>query len=166
MQHENKPRFTSVAAALRFYFRVRVLLEGTDHRRRRPRQPLRVIGSGTGGAIEDFLSVAACVDELDDFEFWMLAELYGPTCFDPRQRTVSRALELARRTFPEREVTSHGMRRLRRATLALLGRRLKDLGLIPVGNGSQRSEAASRGRAGRIDSMRARERGRAAANHH
>jgi hypothetical protein len=130
MGQETKARFNSAAAALRFYFRARELLEGPGGLRRRARHQPYCAHEAESSLIGDYLSLSACIDELDDFQLWLLSELYGPTCFAPRERTVARACEEARRAFPDRRLTRQALGRLRHQALAQVRRRLEDMRMI------------------------------------
>jgi hypothetical protein len=158
MGQESKVRFNSPAAALRFYFRARELLEGPAGLRRSVRHPLNGVHHPEAGIIGDFLSLAACIDELDDFQLWLLSELYGPTCFAPWERTVARACEEARRAFPDRRLTPQALGRLRQQTLAHLRRRLEDMRLIAAPSHCRRVGAAAANGAKplRVESARSR----------
>ncbi|HYB90443.1 MAG TPA: hypothetical protein VEC38_05295 [Candidatus Binataceae bacterium] len=130
MEEESIPRFQSVAAALRFHFRARELLADLDRRMLRS-HGLRNAGcSATSGAIADFLRVGSCMRGLDEFQLWLMAELYGPTCFAARQRSLSRACAEARRRYPGRCFTLRSIARVKQSSLSLVRRRLEALGLI------------------------------------
>ncbi len=126
-----RPRFATAQDALRFYFRVRELV--TEH----DKLPAR--GSGTtgvkpnkncAGVVGDFLDIAMCVQELDRFERWLLGELYGPTCFYARERTLTRAFEAAQRRFPGRSSSARELARKHRAAIDKLAGALRQSGII------------------------------------
>jgi hypothetical protein len=134
-----KPRFNSAEAALRFYFRAREFLGGgADGAFQIPQiiPPGATSGEETYG---DFAAVGSSLCYLDEFEIWLMRELYGPTCFCPRQRTVARALRAARERFPDRRLTRGQIGRLRHSTVAMLRRRLALQGLIPAAAGELRA---------------------------
>jgi len=139
MYYGDKPRFSSSAAALRFFFRARALLERSDRRRVRTAH-----WPHASTLIDDFLNVAACFDQLDAFDRWMLAELYGPTCFAASERTLSRASEAAQRLHPQGRITFAGLRRLLQQDLAILDLRLAERNLISSTRGG--GNVASPGR--------------------
>jgi len=130
MERESNPRFRSVAAALRFYFRARELLADSDRPSSRKLRPAKADCFATGGIIGDFLRVGSCMRGLDEFQLWLVAELYGPTCFAARQRSLSRACAKARRRFAGRHFTLRAIGRVRQDTIGLVGSRLEALGLI------------------------------------
>ena len=102
MADDNQPRFSSREAALRFYFRARELLArdakpGLNCRKR--------YGPMLGGpnVIEDFLTVDACFQGIDDIQLWLLSEMYGPGGFGMTARPVSAVFDALRQEFPDRE---------------------------------------------------------------
>jgi hypothetical protein len=132
-----KPRFRSREAALRFYFRARELLGGSVPCPLEIQDEMPPGMSRGGGILGDFAVVGSCFHKLDDFQVWLMAEMYGPTRFGARQRTVGRALRAARTRFPERRITMRDVSRIRRATLELLRHRLAVTGLITPLPGTQ-----------------------------
>jgi hypothetical protein len=136
-----KPRFNSPEAALRFFFRARELLDGSVRRAFQIRDELPPGASRGSGVFGDFAAVESCFDKLDDFQIWLMAELYGPTCFAARQRTVGRAWRAAQSQFPGRHITLRDMSRIRRGTLDLLRQRLAIKGLIPAATGTNAGPA-------------------------
>jgi hypothetical protein len=137
-----KPRFNSAEAALRFYFRARSLLgAATDGEFQIPRLIPSCLPIGEG-FFEDFLAVAFSLSQLDAFEIWLMCELYGPTGFRARQRTVEHALRMARARFPEHTLNRRELGRLRRGTVEMLRRRLALQGMIPAaGRATSRAPA-------------------------
>src|SRR5712692_6307055 len=85
-----KPRFSSVAAALRFYFRARELLHAEHDQVYLRGEPCNRSGAPVS-VMRDYRAVDVCLRELDGFQVWLIAEIYGPTGFAARQRTVTRA---------------------------------------------------------------------------
>ncbi len=131
-----RPRFSSAEAVLRFYFRAREFLEATANgalqiARENP------AWSPTGhGIFEDYIAVASSLCQFDDFQIWLLRELYGPTCFYARQRTVGAALRSARKRYPGRRFTRRDIERVRRSTVLMLRCRLVVIGLVPPVGGA------------------------------
>jgi hypothetical protein len=148
MAARGRPRFSSPAAALRFYFRVHEFFR--DHQT--PGFTSRLAnGSPPSGrcVIEDYLAVDGCVRGLDEFQSWLLAELYGPTGFAARQRTVARACVAARLRFPERRVTAWMLGHIKRFALDAVADRLQRDGLIICA----RSQRATGDRVGRMHAV-------------
>ena len=122
----HKPRFGSSAQALRFYFRARELLDPADNLQRVEKR--RESRSAT--MIDDFLHLRECIDGLDAFDHWLLAELYGPTCFAAGQRNLLRAYEVARQRYPALHLTPAMIRKHHHQTMDLVDRRLARRKLI------------------------------------
>jgi hypothetical protein len=127
-----RPRFATAQEALRFYFRAQELIAES-------RPPGRA--SGTKGrsreeaapdVIRDFLGIAVCMRRLGGFEVWLLAELYGPTCFYVRERTLTRVFQAARRRFPGQSTSARALARKHRATIDKLTEEFRRNGLIGV----------------------------------
>ena len=132
MVEDRSPRYKSAGAALRFYFRAeevlsskasnRLYLEGripaTGHS---PRQDLML----------DYMTIAACLKDLNELQRWLLRELYRPTRFGKPIPSVTRACEAGRQIFPRVRWTIQGVGRLHRHTLRIIENRLADKGLIP-----------------------------------
>ncbi|MGD0073836.1 MAG: hypothetical protein ABSD31_05790 [Candidatus Binataceae bacterium] len=131
MVEDKSPRHKSVGAALRFYFRAgevlsskasnRLHLEGripaTGHS---PRQDLML----------DYLTIAACLKDLNELQLWLLRELYRPTRIGKPIPSVTQACDAGRRIFPRVRWTVQGVGRLHRHTLRIIEDRLVDKGLI------------------------------------
>jgi hypothetical protein len=126
MGQPTRPRFATAQEALRFYFRVEELL--AEQGRMPDREPDRA--SNVADVVKDFLGIAVCVQGLDGFERWLLRELYGPTCFDARERTLMRAFEAARRRFPGRSASAKELARTHRAALDKLAGQFRRSGLV------------------------------------
>jgi hypothetical protein len=130
-----RPRFSSAEAALRFYFRASEFLEATANGPLRiPRQIPAWLQAGQG-VFEDYVAVGSNLCQLDDFQMWLMCELYGPTCFQARQRTLKSALRIAQVRFPRRRITRRGIGLARRSTVQMLRCRLVVIGLIPAVGG-------------------------------
>jgi hypothetical protein len=131
-----KPRFNSAEAALRFFFRAHNLLGGSGESVFQvPRNLPEWLVHGEG-VFGDFTAVASSLYQLDEFEIWLMSELYGPTGFDARQRTLGRAWRAAQTRFPDRRMTLRDIARFRRSTVEILRRRLAIKGLIPAAGGA------------------------------
>ncbi|HEY6421234.1 MAG TPA: hypothetical protein VIX59_19730 [Candidatus Binataceae bacterium] len=147
MAARGRPRFISPAAALRFYFRVHELFRDNQVR---PFTPLPNGDVPSGGCvIVDYLEVDGCVRGLDDFQAWLLAELYGPTGFAAHQRTVARACAAAQLRFPDRRITLCMLGRMKRLALEAVAARLHRAGLITCA----RTQGAASHRAGRMHAV-------------
>jgi hypothetical protein len=124
MNREFSPRFRSAAAALRFFFRVSALLCGAainpragSHRMTRSglvRQP---------GAFGDYLRIGSCVGALNERQFGLLGEFYGPACFAPR--TLAEASSATRAGVPGCGLSGGSVRMVHRAALSALRARLR-----------------------------------------
>ncbi|HUY26352.1 MAG TPA: hypothetical protein VMV27_02940 [Candidatus Binataceae bacterium] len=77
------------------------------------------------GALGDFARISACVDNLSEAQLFLLAELYGPTCFAPGRRTIVRACGAARCGGFGAPVSAKSLGSVRRTTLAALRARLR-----------------------------------------
>lgn len=137
-----RPRFNSTEAALRFYFRAREFLgDSCDGALKIP----TVTESGIPSldrTFWEFAAIGSSLARLGEFENWLLCELYGPTCFSARQRTIGRALREARIRYPESSFSRRQIERVRRETLTGLRRRLALIGLISAPAGSCSPAAA------------------------
>jgi hypothetical protein len=127
-----KPRFSSAEAALRFYFRAREFLGATVNGTLQiSRNTFAELPAGEG-IFEDYTAVASSLCHLDDFQIWLMCELYGPTCFHARNRTLGRAMRTARSRFPSRPISRRDIGRVRNSTVQMLRCRLAVMGLISV----------------------------------
>jgi hypothetical protein len=131
-----KSRFGSAEAALRFYFRAREFLDATAN------GPLRIPHDSSAelpagkGIFKDYTAVGSSLCHLDDFQIWLMCELYGPTCFHARHRTLERAVRTARSRFPGRPISRRDIERVRNSTVQMLRCRLVVMGLISVEGGA------------------------------
>ncbi|HVA80936.1 MAG TPA: hypothetical protein VNF29_08425 [Candidatus Binataceae bacterium] len=126
MKQKFRPRFRSTAAALRFFFRLSALLRGVAFN---PQVQLpRIARDAAGpqpGALGDFARIRACVDNLSRVQLFVLAELYGPTCFALGRRSFARACGAAGRGDPGTRVSAKSLGSVRRSTLSALRARLR-----------------------------------------
>lgn len=134
-----RPRFGSAEAALRFYFRARDILGGPDESALKV--PVRIPHgiAYPDQTIWDFAAVGSSLVKLGEFENWLICELFGPTCFRPRDRTIDRALYAARIRFPGRRISRRKIERVRRDVLIFVRRRLALNGLIAPAAGGRRA---------------------------
>ncbi len=125
-------RFKSAAAALRFYFRAEEVLSANASLHLYPEG--RIAGTADNrreNLLLDYLSIAACLKDLNQLQLWLLRELYSPARLGQSPRGVSRACEAGRKIFPRVRWTVQGVGRLHRYTLGLLEDRLARKRLIP-----------------------------------
>jgi len=121
MNREFSPRFRSAADALRFFFRISALLYGIPDNPRTGSGHTRQSGLARHpGAFGDYLEIGACVGDLNDIQFILLGEFYGPTCFAPRALTG--ACGPRRRVLRDRRLLRRPAGTVRRATQALRAR--------------------------------------------
>ena len=123
------PRFKSREAALRMYFRANELLTpnakpGIFSHRRPPR-----INNGLD-LINDFFTLDSCFYGLNDVQLWLLRELYGPSGFRVRRRSLSEMFETAKRMFPDRDLTQQLFAQFRHEALKIFEAHLKRERLI------------------------------------
>jgi hypothetical protein len=136
MKRGADPEFSSAEAALRFYFRAREFLGVTAN------GVFQIARDSPGwlpageGILENYIAIAASLRGLDDFQFWLMHELYGPTCFRARQRTLGNALRTAQARFPRRVITRREIGRVRRSAVEILRRDLAVNGLVPAPGGA------------------------------
>jgi hypothetical protein len=112
------PRFKSREAALRLYFRAGDLLApnakpGIFSNRRPPRTNHGL------NLIDDFFTLDSCFHGLNDVQLWLLRELYGPSGFRVRRRSLVEMFEAARRKFPARDLTPQSFAQLRHEALKI-----------------------------------------------
>lgn len=125
-----RPRFSSLAAALRFYFRMHELFCRSRGTREIAPLWLNPRVDCAASAFDDFLAINDCLRELKPFEHHILSEFYGPTCFAPGQRSLARTCRSARASFPNSLITPGIVERIRRRTLRSLAPHLESIGLI------------------------------------
>jgi hypothetical protein len=130
MGQPSRARFATVQEALRFYFRAQELLADERMRGVEMSEDSRAAVSAASDVIRDYRAVARFVRGLDQFESWLLAELYGPTCFYVRERTLRRAFATARRRFAGSCARRRDLARIHRALIARLADYLRQDGLI------------------------------------
>lgn len=127
------PRFKSAPAALRFYFRAQEVLSAKASSRLHLEGRIPATGhSARQDLMLDYLSVAACMKELNELQLWLLRELYRPHKFGEPAGSVSRACDSGRQLFPRVRWTLQGVGRLHRHTIRILERRLAGKELIPA----------------------------------
>jgi hypothetical protein len=131
-----KPRFSSAEAALRFFFRARELLGATANGAFQIPRKSPAWLPASQGIFKDYIAVASSLCHLDEFQIWLMCELYGPTCFSARQRTLTSALRTAHGRFPCRQITRCEIGRVRRSTIQMLRCRLAVNGLVPAAGGA------------------------------
>ncbi len=112
------PRFNSREAALRFYFRAVELMmpnakPGIFSTRRLSR------GCHRPNLISDLFALDSCFHGMHDVQLWLLHELYGPGCFNPRPRPQSEVLEALRSKFPEHQWTPKQIAQFRSEALQI-----------------------------------------------
>jgi len=132
MVEDRSRRFRSAGAALRFYFRAEEVLSAKSSNRLYLEG--RIPGTGDSPRQDlmlDYLTVSACLKDLNQLQRWLLRELYRPTRFGEPTSSVTRACEAGRQLFPRVRWTIQGVGRLHRHTLRLLEGRLVHKGLIP-----------------------------------
>ena len=121
MNREFSPRFRSAADALRFFFRISALLYGIPDNPRIGLSRMRRSGLARHpGAFGDYLRIGACVGDLNQIQFILLGEFYGPTCFAPR--ALPGACGAGRGVLRGRREPRRRAGAVRRATLALRAR--------------------------------------------
>ncbi len=133
MGQPTRIRFATAQEALRFYFRAQELLAKTGQQPDRDREAAARNPGHTPPPVDvvaDFVRIAVCVRRLDGFERWLLGELYGPTCFYARERTLSRAVRAAQRRFPGRNASARELARRHRAAMEKLAEEFRRDGLI------------------------------------
>jgi len=124
MAASTAPRFKSREAALRLYFRANELLTpnakpGIFSHRRPPR-----VNNGLD-LIDDFFTLDSCFCGLNDVQLWLLRELYGPSGFRIRRRSLTEMFEAAKRKFPDRELTPQVFAQFRHEALKIFEAHLK-----------------------------------------
>lgn len=135
MNRQFIPRFTSAAAALRFFFRISALFCGAAIDPRL--QPHRMTRNGLAcqhGAFGDYLRIGACVRDLSEAQFHWLCLCFGPAWFTPRSRLcahewgepASCAIALSSRPIPGRMSLRRLRARLQRRRLVAVAPALRD----------------------------------------
>jgi len=131
MLDQNKTRFRGAEEALRFYFRLReVLQSGRTRRLVADELPACACAVATN-AIDDYQCIGWCMRGLDEIALWLLSELYGPTCFGVHRRTFSHARKAGRLEFPQREFRLREVGMIHEHALGVVKRGLRELGMIP-----------------------------------
>lgn len=132
MVEDKSPRFKSAGAAVRFYFRATEVLSAKASNRLYLEGRIPATGhSARQDLTLDYLTVAACMKDLNELQRWLLRELYQPLPFGHPPSSVTRACETGRQLFPRVRWTIQGVGRLHRHTLRMVEKRLADKGLIP-----------------------------------
>jgi len=132
MVEDRSPRFRSAGAALRFYFRAKEVLSVKASNRLYLEGRIPATGdSPRQDLMLDYLTVAACLKDLNELQRWLLRELYRPSRFGEPASSVTQACEAGRQLFPRVRWTIQGVGRLHRHTVRMLEDRLADKGLIP-----------------------------------
>ncbi len=112
------PRFNSREAALRFYFRATELMmpnvkPGIFSARRPP-----TVHYGPN-LLSDLFALDSCFHGMSDVQLWLLHELYGPGCFNPRPRPLDEVFEALRSKFPKHEWTPRRIAQFRSEALKI-----------------------------------------------
>jgi len=132
MVEDRSPRFRSAGAALRFYFRAKEVLSVKASNRLYLEGRIPATGdSPRQNLMFDYLTVAACLKDLNELQRWLLRELYRPIRFGEPASSVTQACETGRQLFPRVRWTIQGVGRLHRHTVRTLEDRLADKRLIP-----------------------------------
>ncbi|MGH7814800.1 MAG: hypothetical protein ACREQI_12450 [Candidatus Binataceae bacterium] len=131
---ENGLRFKTTQDALRFYFRVHNALYGGRRRHPPPGLPADAIQS-RAGAFDDYRSIGWCMRGLDDIEFFLLGELYGPGWFGTHRNGTAIERLATEPAFGLRKIPAPAAATMHRGALAVVGRRLLGLGLVPPDGG-------------------------------
>ncbi len=130
MGQRSKARFATVQEALRFYFRAQELLAANCLGEERPGERARGSQPAAPDVIRDYFEIGRAVGGLDRFEAWLLAELYGPTCFYARDRSLRRAYAAARRNFADGCSSRRDLARIHRTLIQRLAGEFRHAGLI------------------------------------
>jgi len=132
MVEDKSPRFRSTGAALRFYFRVAEVLSAKASNRLYLEGRIPATGhSARQDLTLDYLTVAACMKDLNELQRWLLRELYQPLPFGQPPSSVTRACEAGRQLFPRVRWTIQRVGRLHCHTLRMVETKLADKDLIP-----------------------------------
>jgi hypothetical protein len=137
MNREFSPRFRSAAEALRFFFRISALLygnTGNPHMWPMTRRELE----RQAGALGDYLRIGSCVGDLNEVQFFLLGEFYGPTCFASRTPGAG----AGRGAFPDCAPTQRQAGTGRIATLSALRARLRQRRLVTAVPAQRRGQFA------------------------
>jgi hypothetical protein len=132
LSEEHKPRFRSAEEALRFYFRVRELLQSGRARRLVADELPAHACIVAADAVDDYQCIGWCMRGLDVVALWLLGDIYGPTCFGVRRRTFSHARSAGRIEFPQRQFRLCEVRLLHEHALGVVKRGLRELAMIPA----------------------------------
>jgi len=131
MLDQNKTRFRGAEEALRFYFRLREVLQSGRTRRLVADELPGCACAVATNAIDDYQCIGWCMRGLDEIALWLLSELYGPTCFGVHRRTFSHARKAGRLEFPQREFRLREVGMIHEHALGVVKRGLRELGMIP-----------------------------------
>ena len=131
MIDENKIRFRRADEALRFYFRLRELLQTGPPRRLLPDHLPPDACTAAATAIDDYHCIGWCMRGLDEIALWLLSEIYGPTCFGVHRRTLAHTCKAGRLEFPQREFRLREVGMIHERALGVVKRGLRELGMIP-----------------------------------
>jgi hypothetical protein len=139
MPDDDRPRFQSTDAVLRFYFRASELLHGYDLRSLPGKR-----STGAADSLGDYLAIAGCLKGLNPLQFRVLRELYAPSCFGDPKRTLKRAARMLADELGNERYATRRLARLRDEALDSVGRALAVAGL----SGKARSRPGRKRRPG------------------
>lgn len=131
MVGEHRPRFKTAQDALRFFFRVHETVRDGPAGYSAATSPPADAFAQAMGAVDDYHSIGWCMRGLDEAEFFVLREIYGPAWFGPRRNEIERACEAGRRAYPWRKFTPRAVASLHRDAMGVVRRRLISLGMAP-----------------------------------
>ena len=131
MIDENKIRFRRADEALRFYFRLRELLQTGPQRRLSPDDLPPDACTAAATAVDDYHCIGWCMRGLDEIALWLLSEIYGPTGFGVHRRSFSDVCKAARLEFPDREFHLREIVMVHEHALGVVKRGLRKLAMIP-----------------------------------
>ncbi len=124
-------RFSSVEAALAFYYRAEEILSSKSSLRLDPEQIRHRSNRGDReDLLMDFLSIAAAMKSLNALQTWLLRELYRPHKASELSRIVTKVCSAGRSRFPRVRWTLQGIGRLRHGTLRQITPELRRRGLV------------------------------------
>jgi hypothetical protein len=133
MLDQNKVRFRRAEDALRFFFRLRELLNGGRTRRLAADELPAHACTFAAHALDDYRCIGWSMKQLDKVALWLLSEIYGPTFFGVHRRTFSHALKASRLEFPRLRLKPREIGLIHGRALIEVRRRLQELGMIPGG---------------------------------
>jgi hypothetical protein len=100
MVEDRSPRFRSAGAALRFYFRAAEVLSVKASNRLYLEGRIPATGdSPRQDLMLDYMTVAACLKDLNELQRWLLRELYRPSRFGEPAPSVTQAVRPAANSF-------------------------------------------------------------------